>query len=179
MTLDNRDQELKMARCEANLAQPEISRTAAQLQTQFESLSAHLSRTQKSNARLHTKHEDLKLTCRQLISLVEGLEAAGKPIDDAFSRLHRKYAKLKAEHEKLRTVLYKTLVEIGRRIEQELAVEWRDACDEGQDLDCVKVRETELRRKKAGEAPLWRSTHAGVHPHRNPTHWIVPWVGTY
>ncbi|KAF7337308.1 hypothetical protein MSAN_02256000 [Mycena sanguinolenta] len=59
-----------------------------------------------SNARIHADHEDLKLTCAGLISLLEGLEAAGLPVDvddtDAFARLNEKYQRLKGKYKKVR-----------------------------------------------------------------------------
>ncbi|KAF8155229.1 hypothetical protein K438DRAFT_358182 [Mycena galopus ATCC 62051] len=109
MKLENQKEELALTREESRLAQEEANATTTQLRTELETLSAHASSMETSNTRLHKKHEDLKDTCRRLISLVEGFEAAGKHVDDvdAFERLHRKYTKMKGENEKLRTKLQK------------------------------------------------------------------------
>ncbi|KAJ6447597.1 hypothetical protein C8R45DRAFT_948454 [Mycena sanguinolenta] len=60
-----------------------------------------------SNALLHAANENLKLTSQQLIALLEGLHAAGVPIDvdDAFARLNRKYKTLKGKYKILKAVL--------------------------------------------------------------------------
>ncbi|KAJ6448254.1 hypothetical protein C8R45DRAFT_1046612 [Mycena sanguinolenta] len=59
-----------------------------------------------SNALLHADNENLKLTSQQLIALLEGLRAAGVPIDvddtDAFARLNRKYKTLKGKYKILK-----------------------------------------------------------------------------
>ncbi|KAF7337322.1 hypothetical protein MSAN_02257500 [Mycena sanguinolenta] len=87
--LDIRERELAVSRKRKRLAQEEASNAKS------------------AAAKLHTEHEDLKVTCRQLISLVEALEAAGKPVQDvdACTRLHAKYTKMKEKHRKLQARL--------------------------------------------------------------------------
>ncbi|KAF7332841.1 hypothetical protein MVEN_02389000 [Mycena venus] len=104
--------DLELNQADRRLAHEEltnINAIAEQLHKKLKTQSAAVSRMEKSNARLQRKHEELKHTCRELIALVEGLEAAGDPVDDvdALTRLHQKYKQIKAEQEELRAKLGK------------------------------------------------------------------------
>ncbi|KAJ7111746.1 hypothetical protein C8R44DRAFT_798573 [Mycena epipterygia] len=62
-------------------------------------------RLRAKNDTLQTAHEELQLTCRQLIDLVEGLQAERSNIDDVVHKLRKKYEKNKDEKRALKAKL--------------------------------------------------------------------------
>ncbi|KAJ6580349.1 hypothetical protein DFH09DRAFT_1076612 [Mycena vulgaris] len=105
--------------------------------------------TQRLRGRHHalqTAHAELQFTCRQLIELVEGLEAAGGGVDDAYERqalgrLHKKYQKEKQEKRALRAEL----------------VQLRATKENGVTLEDSSSRP--VKRKSEGEIEIGRGGH--------------------
>ncbi|KAJ7149395.1 hypothetical protein C8R43DRAFT_1128400 [Mycena crocata] len=95
----------------------QLTETNSHIKTLRKKLKAQKSAHRTEARDFTTKHEELQLTCRQLIVLVEGLEAAGGTVNNvnAFGRLYQKYTTA----EKARHIFFPTILLIW--ITQKLA----------------------------------------------------------
>ncbi|KAJ7637810.1 hypothetical protein B0H17DRAFT_1216968 [Mycena rosella] len=180
-TLNEKDGELSVTQCKLSAANKNMAKTQSVNKKQHLYDYVLIRRGMQKLEKLRTKHtiqssyrqhyeeltvrhEELQLTCRQLIGLVEGLETAGGSVQDvdvrrpslliqllftakqAFTRLHKKYTKANRKTRKLQTRL-----EELRGANAELA----EGLDEVKALcEDVKERQPGVKRKRESDVEV-------------------------